>query len=148
MDYLKEAENELNDYNDLINALDCLKDEIKIIEYELKSVKTLNYESVPARGNINGDYRIANLIFKKQVKTDAYKLTLAKVRHIDKALKSLEQNGEHNCIDAILLKNLYLSKYRSQQICEKLSISERTFHRRKYLALRRFARLLFGLKVD
>lgn len=75
MDYLKEAENELKDYGDLLSALEVLQDEIKIVNYELLTVKSISYDTIPGGNSVNGDDRLVNLTFKKQVKVESYKIT-------------------------------------------------------------------------
>lgn len=89
-----------------------------------------------------------NLIYKKQIKEDVYKLTQAKVKHIQNILVAVQDTGNQNTIDSELLRQLYLERNNISSICLNLNISERTFHRKKFIALRRFARQLFGIKVD
>ncbi len=146
MDYIQEAENVLNAYQDLVHSLDSLKDEIKTIEYELQSIKSIDYESVSG-GSMNSDDRITNLIFKKQVKISAYKLTKAKINNINKALEYVEYDGKEETQDAELLKLLYIDKYRIEQISSKLNLCDRSIRRKKYNALKRFAVILFGIKM-
>jgi len=148
MDYIKEAEEELKAYNDLSNALSSISEEMEIIECELKSVKSMAYDNIPGGSKPTGDERLVNLIYKKQIKEDVYKLTQAKVKHIQNILVALEDTGDENNIDSELLRQLYLERNNISSICLNLNISERTFHRRKFIALRRFARQLFGIKVD
>ena len=146
MDYIQEAENVLNTYQDLVNSLDSLKDEIRTIEYELQSIKSMDYESVSG-GSMNSDDRITNLIFKKQVKISAYKLTRAKINNIDSALNYLENNGEINSQDKDVLKLLFIDKFRMEDICYKLNLSESTLRRKRHYALKRFSIQLFGIKA-
>ena len=147
MDYLKEAEEELREYKDFSNSLISLRDEIEIIELEMKSVKTMNYDSIPNGNAVEGDERLVNLSYKKQIKEEAYKLTKAKIKHIQKIFKWLDSSGDNKNIDVELLKQLYVEQRQITDICNELEISERTFRRRKYIALRRFARQLFGIKT-
>lgn len=148
MDYLKEAEEELRAYKDFSNSLISLREEIEIIELEMKSVKTMNYDSIPGGNAVEDDERLVNLIYKKQIKEDAYKLTKAKIKHIQKIFKLLDSSGDNKNIDVELLKQLYVEQRQIIDICNELEISERTFRRRKYIALRRFARQLFGIKTE
>ncbi len=146
MDYIQEAENVLNAYQDLVYSLDSLTDEIRTIEYELQSIKSMDYESVSG-GSMNSDDRITNLIFKKQVKISAYKLTKAKINNIDNALGYLENNGEMDSLDKDILKLLFVDKFRLEDICYKLNLSESTLRRKKHYALKRFSIQLFGIKA-
>lgn len=146
MDYIQEAENVLNTYQDLVNSLDSLKDEIRTIEYELQSIKSMDYESVSG-GSMNSDDRITNLIFKKQVKISAYKLTKAKINNIDSALEYLRYDGKEESQDAELLKLFYIDKYQMEYICDKLSLCDRSIRRKRHIALRRFSIQLFGIKI-
>lgn len=147
VDYLKEAEEELRSYNDFSNSLISIKEELEIIDSELKNVKTMNYDSIPGSCAVQSDDRIVNLIYKKQVKEESYELTLAKVRHIQKIFEMLCDSNDKQNIDAELLKQYYLDQNQIADICDDLKVSERTFRRRKYIALRRFARQLFGIKT-
>lgn len=146
MDYIQEAENVLSAYQDLVHSLDSLKDEIRTIEYELQSIKSMDYESVSG-GSMNSDDRITNLIFKKQVKISAYKLTKAKINNIDSALDYLENNGEMDSLDKDILKLLFIDKFRMEDICYKLNLSESTLRRKRHYALKRFSIQLFGIKA-
>lgn len=144
MDYIQEAENVLNAYQDLVHSLDSLKDEIRTIEYELQSIKSMDYESVSS-GSMNSDDKITNLIYKKQVKISAYKLTKAKINNIDNALEYLKCDGKEESQDAALLKLFYIDKYRMEDICNKLNLCDRSIRRKKHCALKRFSIQLFGI---
>ena len=140
MNYIKEAETYLKDYYDFNKSLENIHIELESIEQELISVKSINYDDVPACGSCNSDDRIVNLIFKKQVKEEAYKLTSSKIEHIDIILNEMGEDG-------VILRRAYIDGDMHFKIYNDLNLSERTFYSRKAIAIRKFAIRLFGLKA-
>lgn len=140
MNYIKEAENELRHYNELVSAEANLKEELDFIEQELTNVKAINYEDVPGGSSVNGDDRLNNLLYKKQIKKDSHNVTKRKIDHIDNILKSMDKDGE-------ILRRAYINNEMHIRIYTDLGLCERTFYDRKSLAVRKFAVQLFGLKA-
>lgn len=140
MNYLKEAETYLKEYYDFRKALNSIKVELDGIEKELTSVKSTSYDGIPGGGSSSSDDRIVNLIFKKQVKEEAFVITEQKINHIDSIL---EQMGE----DGIILRRCYIDGDMHFRIYNDLNLSERTFYSRKASAIRKFSIQLFGLKA-
>lgn len=148
MNYLKEAEEELKRYNDLNKSLDVIHEDLRIINFDLTTVKASSCDSQPGGNRVNGDDAIANMIFKKQSKERAYTSTKAAIKNIERALDNIEMDGEKKTSDREILKMFYIDKLGETRTAENLFISKATFHRRKYIALKRFATQFFGLDAS
>lgn len=140
MNYIKEAEIYLKEYYDFSKSLGNIILELDSIEKEMTSIKSMNYSDVPASGSVNPDDRLVNLIFKKQVKQEAYEMTSSKINLIDSILESMGEDG-------VLLRRLYIDGDIHFKIYNDLGLSERSFYRRKCEAIRKFAIQLFGIKA-
>ena len=59
----------------------------------------------------------------------------------------LKNNGEMDSLDKDILKLLFIDKFRLEDICYKLNLSESTLRRKRHYALKRFSIQLFGIKA-
>jgi len=146
MDYKKEAENQLREYNDLLDSVENLKGEIAEIDAQLTSIKNTDYSGMP-HGSGSGlpDDRLVNKLYRKQKATEELKSTLRTIKRIDKVLGNLSK-GEGNEKHEQVLRLFYLKNIRGQALEEALECSERHAYRLKGIAIRRLAIQLFGIK--
>ena len=144
MNYIKEAEEVLKKYNDLVKSLEVIEEDLRVIDLDMTTIKATSYDSQSGGNRVNGDDAIANIVFKKQVKERAYKSTEAKIRNIERALSNIAKDGQKETEDKDILRMFYFDNVGKDRCADNLNISRATFHRRKYIALKRFATQYFG----
>jgi len=146
MDYIKEAENRLRNYNDLVDSVDNLKQELYELNAELTNVKDINYSGMPhGSGGLLPDDRLVNKLYRKQKAIEELKKTLKAIKRMDNVLKNLS-NGEGNEKHEKVLRLFYIEGARGHALEEALDCSERHCYRLKGIAIRRLAVQLFGIK--
>jgi hypothetical protein len=146
MDYVKEAENYLRNYNDLMDSVYNLKREISEIEEDLLCIKNIDYSGMPhGSGSQLPDDNTVNMLYRKIKAEEELKKTLRTINRIDSVLKNLSE-GEGNEKHAKALKLFYIHGVRGQGLEDSLECSERHCYRIKGLAIRRLAVQLFGIK--
>jgi hypothetical protein len=146
MDYIKEAENYLRNYNDLVDSVDNLKNEIYEINADLTSIKNIDYSGMPhGSGGALPDDKLINKLYRKQKAEEELKKTLIAINRIDCVLKKLSE-GEDNKKYEKILRLYYIEGARGQALEEALECSERHCYRLKGIAIRRLAVQLFGIK--
>lgn len=147
MNYIKEAEDYLRNYNDLLSAVDNLEKEIEEINEELACIKSMDYSGMPhGSGSVLPDDRLVNKLYRKQKAEKELKSTQNAIKRIDEVLEGLSV-GEGNEKHEKILRLFYLEGARGQALEEVLECSERHAYRLKGIAIRRLAVQLFGIKV-
>lgn len=142
MNYIREAELYLKDYEHLKKSLSNLKMDIIELNSKLKSVKEINISDMPhGSATINPDDAIVNQLFILKCKKEMYSETLKKVNKIERVLKELPAE------DANILRLWYLEGFRCEQLMKDMNCSESTIFRIKSKAIRTLAIQLFGIKV-
>jgi hypothetical protein len=146
MNYIKEAEDYLRNYNDLVKSVDNLKTEISEINAELTCIKNIDYSGMP-HGSGSGlfDDRLVNKLYRKQKAEEELKKTVKAIHRINTVLKGLSE-GEGNEKHEQVLRLFYIEGARGQALEEALECSERHCYRLKGIAIRRLAIQLFGIK--
>ena len=143
MDYIKEAIEQLRDYNILVASVSTMQEQLEALKLEKYNIKAQVITREPKGGNSDPDDKIANNIFRRKVIINSIVATNKKINCIDKSLAILEMNeqkvlkrmfviGSHNAID---------------DLCNELSFSKSQIYKIKDQAIRRFARAMFGVGV-
>ena len=147
MNYIKEAEDYLRNYNDLLSAIDNLTREISEINEDLVCIKNIDYSGMPHGSGVGlPDDKLVNKLFRKQKAEEELESTRNAVKRIDKVLEGLS-NGDGNEKHQQVLRLFYIEGVRGQALEDALECSERHVYRLKGRAIRRLAIQLFGIKV-
>lgn len=147
MDYVREAENILRGYNDIVDSVENLKKELSEINAEITCLKNFNYSGMPQGGGSSlPDDILVNKLFRKQKATEELKITIHKLGRINDILSKLSEgngNEEHEKI----LRAFYIKNLKAENLEKEMECSERHAYRLKNTAIRRFAVQYFGIKV-
>lgn len=151
MDYIREAINNLRDYNDLKQSLDNLRDEVMEIDAELKCIKEVDYSGMPhGSGSKNPDDNLVNKIYRKQKAMQEYKLTKHKLERLDRVLNKLSE-GKGNEFQEEIVRYFFVDYKNASQIKKLLNeaghdLSERQIYRIRDRGIRKLAVRFFGIK--
>lgn len=142
MNYIKEATEYLNSFEDLKAAEKNLEENILEIEEELTSVREVCYSGMPHGSNlVNADDRLVNKLYS----LEKYKHNLDRTRKAkEKIILSLSRLPDY---ERNLLTYYYIDGLRDISLYEKLKCSERKFYTDKAKILKKFAIQLFGIEV-
>lgn len=147
MNYIKEAEDYLRNYNDLLSAVDNLKREISEIDEDLVCIKNIDYSGMPhGSGSALPDDKLVNKLYRKQKAEEELESTQKAIKRVNEVLEGLNV-GEGNEKHEEVLRLFYIENARGQALEKKLDCSERHAYRLKGRAIRRLAVQLFGIKV-
>lgn len=141
MDIIKDAEMYLEGYWDLKDSVKNIKAEIRLLEEDISSVKSLDYSGMPqGSGASLPDDKLINLIYKKQSKESMLRRTEEKIAFIENILSKLAKDE-----DGKVLKAYYIDCLRGEELEKEMCTCERNIYRIKKKAIRRFAIQLFGI---
>ena len=147
MNYIREAIEELDEYNRLRCSLANLVEEIRDIRSTMPDVKTVVIDDMP-HGNCpsSPDDAIVNKLYIIQKKQKEYTHTKRRIERIDRILESISK--EKGCEKyGKLLKLWYIEKWDKADIATEIGYTERHLYRVKSSAIRKFAIELNGIDV-
>lgn len=147
MNYIREAIEELEEYNHLKCSLANLIEEIRDIKSTMPDVKAIVIDGMPhGNGPSSPDDAIVNKLYTIQKKQKEYTHTKRRIERIDRILdniskdKGCEKYGK-------LLKLWYIEKWDKSDIATEVGCTERHLYRVKGAAIRKFAIELNGINV-
>ena len=135
MDWKREADEKLRDYEARKQALQNIPDELARLESAYTHVRGANITGVPAAGGYDSheDALLSNIVLRQELK---YVLKQARkwVKTVDRALSVLDAD------ERLILDLLYMRRAKGNvdRICEKLNIEKTQVYSRKERALRHF----------
>lgn len=144
MDYMREAVEYLKNYDKLNVALNNLKDEIRELKIDIKSVSGVEYSDLPKGAGINTDDRIINLMFRLDKAQEEYKKTSRTLNRMNKVFDSFEKIDNNY---AKILKKYFIENLTEAQIADDLEISDRHLRRLKQQAIKAFSITIFGISA-
>lgn len=144
MDYMREAVEYLKNYDKLNVALNNLKDEIRELKIDIKSVSGVEYSDLPKGAGINTDDRIINLMFRLDKAQEEYKKTSRTLNRMNKVFDSFEKIDNNY---AKILKKYFIENLTEAQIADDLKISDRHLRRLKQQAIKAFSITIFGISA-
>ena len=144
MDYMREAVEYLKNYDKLNVALNNLKDEIRELKIDIKSVSGVEYSDLPKGAGINTDDRIINLMFRLDKAQEEYKKTSRTLNRMNKVFDSFEKIDNNY---AKILKKYFIENLTEAQIADDLEISYRHLRRLKQQAIKAFSITIFGISA-
>jgi DNA-directed RNA polymerase specialized sigma subunit len=147
MNYIREAIEQLEEYNRLRCSLANLKEEIQDIKSTMPDAKAIVIDDMPhGSGPSSPDFEIVNKLYMIQKKTEEYKHTDRAIRRINRILESI--SNEKGCEQyGKLLKLWFIDKWDKIDIATELECTERHVYRLKGQAIRKFAIELNGIDV-
>ena len=147
MNYIREAVEELEEYNRLKCSLANLAEEIRDIRSTMPDVKAVVIDDMP-HGSVpsSPDDAIVNKLYVIQKKQKEYVHTKRRVERIDKILENISR--EKGCEKyGKLLRLWYIEKWDKEDIATELICTERNIYYLKGKAIRKFAIELNGIDV-
>ncbi|OPJ58447.1 DUF1492 domain-containing protein [Clostridium oryzae] len=144
MDYIRDAVEYLENYDNLKRSLENLKLDIMELNLDLKSgaMKGIKYSDMPKGDSANlPDDVIVNKMYKLKVKKNEYALTRKMLEKMDEVIDKLPE------LDRNILRSWYIDGLRGDTILTHTGCSERNFYRCKSKALKVFAIQLHGIKA-
>ena len=145
MDYIREAVEYLKNYDRLETALENLRDEIKELRIDLKSVKELTYSDMPGgSGSALPDDATINKIYRLKKAEEEYSSTYKTLKRMNKVFEKFENENKNY---GRILRGYFIDCLKEEQLMEDFHYSDRHLRRLKQQALRAFAIEIFGIKV-
>jgi DNA-directed RNA polymerase specialized sigma subunit len=143
MDYKREAEERLNNYDNLKISLDNLGIRIRELKSELESIKAMSYSDMPKGGGKGQpDDAVVNKMFELQVARNNYSETRKEVNKIETIISRLPEYEQK------LIKAYYLEGLRGDSLLKETNCAnDRQLYRDKAKAIKTLAIQLFGIKV-
>lgn len=145
MDYKREAIEYLRQYDNLQTSLDNLKDEIRELSIDIKTLKAVSYSDMPSgRGAVEPDDALVNKMIRLSRAKNEYKRTQ---RTLDRIIVTMDRFEKDNSNYAKILKKYYMECLTEEQIAEDINMSQRHLRRLKNKAIKTFALSIFGVNV-
>jgi DNA-directed RNA polymerase specialized sigma subunit len=143
MDYIRESIERLRDYNALVASIKNLEEQLKAVEAEKTSIKSLQISFAPGGGGAEPDERLVNAIFNSQVLKNNYGATKRRIECIDRALEELDDRERK------VLNRMYIvgGKNGVNELMNEFYLSSAQVYRIRDTGLRKFARAMFGIGV-
>lgn len=147
MNYIREAVEELEEYNRLRCSLANLAEEIRDIRSTMPDAKAVVIDDMPhGSGPSSPDDAIVNKLYVIQKKQKEYANTKRRIERIDRILENISK--EKGCEKyGKLLKLWYIEKWNKEDIATETGYTERHLYRIKGQAIRKFAIELNGIDV-
>lgn len=147
MDYIKEAIDELREYNRLKDSLVNIAEEIQDVKCEMENVKAVTISDMPhGSGPTCPDDNLINKMYTVHKKQEEYKHTKHRIDRIDRILSSISQ--EKGCEQyGKVLKLWFIDKWEKADIATETGYTERHLYRIENWAIRKFAIELNGIDV-
>lgn len=146
MDYKREAIEYLKSYKDTLNSVRNLREEISILDAELKG-SAITYTDMPGGGGVvPADDIMINKIFRKALAERGLKESSITIKRIDRILESLNDEDRHGD----MLRRSFIERLSDkdiEELADEFGYSRRQFYRVREKALKRFAIQLFGIIV-
>ncbi len=144
MDYIREAIEQLEHYNELVLSLANMRDQLEALKLERYGIKAQIITREPkGSGKSEPDDKWVNNIFNRNILVRNIEATSKKINCIDKALSVLNND------ERLVLKRMFITGNHNaiEDICRELSLSQSQIYRIKGQAIRRFARAMYGVGV-
>jgi len=141
MDYIREAVEQLSNYNLLVASLTIMQGQLEALRLEKYNIKAQIISSEPRGGGGEPDDKIVNNIFKRKILINNIVATNKKINCIDKSLAALDKN-EKRILDRVFIIG---GKNGIRDIAEELTFSNAQVYRMRDKAIRRFSIALFGI---
>lgn len=141
MNWKKEAQEQLEHYNETCAAVKAIPEEIRQLEIQAASLRSsMAYKPKVSGGGSKEDFLLESIMYRDELQ---HSLDLAKLRikRIDTALAVLSDEERQ------LLDCLYIHKQRGaiDRACDLLCCDVSTIYRKKCHALRRFTLAMYGV---
>lgn len=136
----KTLEDELRMHERRRDALENIREKRCILEEEFTALKSATMSAVPISGGLsrNEDRQINNIVERDRL-ASAFRTTAARVRLIDRALKSLDER-QLRCI-----QHFYIRPAETlEELCQELGYEKSRIYQLRDEALYRLAVTLYG----
>lgn len=141
MNWKNEAMEKLRRYSAMQQAAHNLPEEIQMLEYAIRTIRSSALDATPTKGGGNKrEEMLLNNIVKRQELTDTLDHTRRWLSTADRALRSLTPE------ERLILQRMFILPETGcvQRLCEELNIEQSSVYRKRDKALERFTRSLYG----
>ena len=142
MNWQTVAKDRLKEYKGRITAIECIKEQIEMLENSFTSIRSATTDSIAVSDNTN---RRENMLINNIATRDGLKhnLKVAKteVKITEKGLMCLTPEEKR------ILELFYIERHSDyiERLCDELFISKSELYRRKDEALKKFTRACYGI---
>lgn len=145
MDYRREAVEYLENYHTLNTSLENLRDEIKELTIDIRSLRAVKYDFIGSKGGTGEpDDRIVNMMIRLDRAKVQYKRTK---RTLDRMMETLNRFDNEKPIYSKILRGLFVQGLTEEQVAMANNYSSRHIRRLKNEAIRAFSLSIFGISV-
>ena len=132
----------LEHYLDLLTAVQNLQDQIRTAEMQMTSVRSATADGTAVHGGGCGrEDMLLNCITERDKLQEIQAITCGRVKTIERALNKLTDT-ERDVLNVFYIEG---QKYAADAIKDKYHVEKSEAHRMKVRALKRFARLMYGV---
>jgi len=144
MDYIREAIEQLKDYNLLVASVTTMQQQVEALKLEKYNIKAQVITREPkGSGSSEPDDKIVNNIFKRKLLINSIVATNKKIECIDKSLAVLEPTEQK-----VLNRIFVIGNHNGiEDLSKELNFGKSQIYRIKDQAIRRFARAMYGVGV-
>jgi hypothetical protein len=142
MNWIKEAEKELQNYKNTKTQIRSIPELIRNVDIEIASIKSTRVDSIPVSGGTNAreDWLIDKLMRKEELEM---KKKIAE-KHMDLVERGL------NALDASerrVLELFYIDRPKDyiDRLCDELGYEQSNLYYHKNIALRKFTLAIYGV---
>lgn len=142
MNWQTVAKERLKEYKGRITALECIKEQIEMLENSFTSIRSATTDGIAVSDNTN---RRENMLINNIAKRDELKRNLSiaetEVTITEKGLMCLDLEEKR------ILEMFYIERHKDyiERLCEELFISKSELYRRKDEALKKFTCACYGI---
>ncbi len=144
MDYIREAIEKLEEYDQLYTAVDNLREEIRALNAETDMIKAQRISNEP-KGVSSGepDDRVCNNIAKKKELTQRLEITQRRIRQIESVFEKLDPEEKR------LIEILYVQGGKGciERACEAFYLEKTQIYKMRYRVTKKVAKLFLGIGI-
>lgn len=142
MDYIREAIEQLKDYNLLVASLTTMQEQVEALKYEKENIKAQVITREPKGSRKSDpDDNIINNIFQRKVLINNIVATQKKIKCIDMSLAILD-TSEQRVLNRCFIVG---GKNAISDLSEELKFSPAQVYRLRDQAIRRFSKAFYGV---
>ncbi len=143
MNYIQEAIERLEEYDQLYTAVDNIKEELFALKAESDMLGAQKITDMPRGGNWEPDDKLCNNIAKRKELTQRLTISQRRIQQVENVLKKLEDD-ERKLIEILYIKG---GKKAMDRAMEEFNYEKTKMYVMKNSVTRKVAKMILGLGV-
>ncbi len=143
MNYIQEAIERLEEYDQLYTAVDNIKEELFALKAESDMLGAQKITDMPRGGNWEPDDKLCNNIAKRKELTQRLTISQRRIQQVENVLKKLEDD-ERKLIEILYIKG---GKKAMDKAMEEFNYEKTKMYVMKNSVTRKVAKMILGLGV-